>query len=289
MAGYGYNEIWKIATDFDSFPPPDPIPTKNLLNISTRARAGAAEEAMIGGFIVQGSAAKKILVRGVGPSLPLTGALSNPVVDLYNSAGELIGTNDDWISNRLNILASHVPPRSPREAAVQITLDPGAYTAIVHDVNGQAGQALVEVYDLDPADSLLANISTRGKVGLDDEVMIGGFIIGGVEPTEVLVRAIGPSLAALDISQPLVDPVLELHDYAGTLIATNDNWRLEQQTEITATGIAPTDDRESAILATLDPGSYTAIVRGGGGTTGVGLVEVYNLGQSGSDETQRKK
>ncbi len=289
MAPGGSTEIWKFSVDFDLFPPPDPIPTKNLLNISTRARVGADEEAMIGGFIIEGPNPKKVLVRGLGPSLPLTGALSNPVLALYNSSGELIATNDNWTSNHLDILASHLPPSSPREAAIEMTLDPGAFTAIIHDVTGQAGQALVEVYDLDPADSLLANISTRGEVGLDDEVMIGGFIIGGVESTDVLVRAIGPSLAALGVSQPLVDPVLELHDYEGTLIATNDNWRSEQQTEIIATGIAPTDDRESAIMATLDPASYTVIVRGQGGTTGVGLVEIYNLGENGSDKAQHKK
>lgn len=148
---------------------------------------------------------------------------------------------------------------------------------MVRDRAGQPGLALAEIYDLDPKDSLPTNISTRGKVGLSDNVMIGGFIIGGEDPTKVLIRAIGPSLASQGIAQPLTDPVLQLHDADGGIIATNDNWRATQQTAIVATGIPPSDTRESAILITLDPGSYTAIVRGNNGTTGVALVEVYNL------------
>jgi hypothetical protein len=135
----------------------------------------------------------------------------------------------------------------------------------------------VEVYDLDPKNSLLANISARGKVETADNVMIGGFIIGGADPTKVIVRAIGPSLTTKGIQQPLADPILELHDGNGDIISTNDNWRSTQQAEVIATGIPPTDDRESAIVATLQPGSYTAIVRGLNSTTGVALVEVYNL------------
>jgi hypothetical protein len=160
------------------------------------------------------------------------------------------------------------------------TLEPGAYTAVVHDGTNRPGQALIEVYDLAPGDSLLANISTRGKVSTGDDVMIGGFIVGGADPIQVLVRAIGPSLGAQGVAQPLGDPVLELHDSTGALISTNDNWRSDQQADITATGIPPGDDRESAILATLDPGSYTAIVRGQGNTTGVALIEAYNLSQT---------
>jgi hypothetical protein len=218
-----------------------------------------------------------VFIRGIGPSLPLTGALPNPVLDLYDSSGKLMASNDNWIADRLNIIGSQLAPSSERESALAVTLVPGAYTAIVRDVNGQPGLALVEVYDLDPADSLLANISTRGKVQTGDNVMIGGFIIGGADPTTVLVRAIGPSLASQGIGQPLADPILELHDGSGNLISSNDNWRSDQEPAIIATGIPPTDDRESAIVATLQPESYTAIVRGQNDTTGVALVEVYNL------------
>jgi Matrixin/WD40-like Beta Propeller Repeat len=276
VAGYSA-EVWAFSTDLGSFPVPVADPRQNLLNISTRARVEAGESAMVGGFIISGTDAKKVLIRGLGPSLPLTGALSDPVLDLYDSSGTLIATNDDWISDRLNILASAIPPTSEREAAILTTLMPGAYTAVVRDVTGQPGLGLVEIYDLDPDHSVVANISTRGKVETDDNVMIGGFIIGGAANTDILVRAIGPSLAAYGIQAPLADPVLELHDQYGDIVATNDNWRSTQQSDIIATGIPPTDDNESAIVATLYSGSYTAIVRGQNATIGVALVEVYNL------------
>ena len=271
---YSGDQVWIFSTDLASFPP---LVTKNLLNISTRARVETGEDAMIGGFIVQGPDPKKVLIRGLGPSLPLTGALSNPVLDLYDSSGKLVASNDNRISNRLNILGTQLAPSSERESAILATLQPGAYTAVVHDLTNQPGLALVETYDLDPKDSLLANISTRGKVEMGDNVMIGGFIIDGADPTKVLVRAIGPSLAATGIAQPLADPILELHDGNGDLLSTNDNWRSTQQADIIATGIPPTDNRESAIVSTLQPGGYTAIVRGQNDTTGVALVEVYNL------------
>ena len=191
-------------------------------------------------------------------------------------------SNDNWTSDRLSIIGSQLAPTSERESAILVTLQPGAYTAVVRDLNNQPGLALVEVYDLDPKDSLLANISTRGKVETVDNVMIGGFIIGGADPTKVLVRAIGPSLSTKGILQPLADPVLEIHDETGGLISTNDDWRSAQQNDIIATGIPPTNDKESAILMTLDPGNYTAIVRGQNSTTGVALVEVYNLDSTAS-------
>ena len=269
-------EVWVFSTDFASFPPPV-HPTRNLLNISTRVRVEAGESAMIGGFIIKGSAPKKVLVRGLGPSLPLTGALSNPILELHDSIGKLIASNDNWISDRLNILGSLIPPLSERESAILTTLEPGAYTAIVHDVTNQPGLSLVEVYDLDAKDSFVANISTRGKVETGDNVMIGGFIVGGNLDTEVLLRAIGPSLASYGVSAPLQDPLLELHGRNGELISANDNWRSTQQAEIIATSLAPSDNRESAILPTLQPGHYTALVRGQNGISGIALVEVYNL------------
>lgn len=283
VATYGMTpEVWVFSTDFAAYPEPPPNPTFNLLNISTRVRVEVGENAMIGGFIVQGQVAKKILIRGLGPSLPLTGALSNPVLDLYGSSGTLIATNDDWISDRLDIFATALSPTNERESAILATLEPGAYTAVVRDRTGQPGLALVEAYDLDPASSVLANISTRGQVEEGDNAMIGGFIIGGDESVRVLVRAIGPSLSTQGITQPLADPVLELHDGYGQIVATNDDWRSTQQTEIIATGLAPADDKESAILVTLYSGGYTAIVRGPDGKAGVALVEVYDLESAGA-------
>ena len=279
VATYGLvPEVWVFSTDFAAYPEPPPNPALNLLNISTRGRVEAGENAMIGGFIVQGQTAKKILVRGLGPSLPLTGALSNPILDLYDSAGTLVATNDDWKSDQLDILGTTLPPTSEREAAILVTLEPGAYTATVRDRSGQPGLALVEAYDLDPTSSVLANISTRGEVQEGDNAMIGGFIIGGGHYVRVLVRAIGPSLSTQGVAQPLADPVLEVHDSSGRVIGANDDWQSTQKSEITATGLAPVGDKESAIVLTLSSDSYTAIVRGQNGTTGVGLVEVYDLG-----------
>jgi hypothetical protein len=140
----------------------------------------------------------------------------------------------------------------------------------------------VEVYDLGTASfdstsqARLAQISTRGNVLTGDNIIIGGFIVAGVT-TNVLVRAIGPSLSAFGIGNALRDTTLELHNGSGSLIFSNDDWRSAQEQQIIATGVPPTDDRESAIVATLDPGNYTAIVRGKGNTTGVALVEVYAL------------
>lgn len=275
----GGSEVWVYSSDFASYPPPL-SPTKTLANISTRARVESGENAMIGGFIIAGTEAKQVVIRGLGPSLPITGALSDPILDLYDSTGKLIATNDDWANNELAILSTLLPPGNKRESAISITLDPGAYTAIVHAANNQPGLSLVEVYDLDQKDSVLANISTRGDVESGDNVMIGGFIIGGTDATNVLIRAIGPSLASIGVAQPLSDPILEIHDSTGKLIISNDNWRSTQEAAIEATGIPPKNDLESAVYMTLDPGAYTAIVRGQDNATGVALVEVYNLDAS---------
>jgi hypothetical protein len=174
-------------------------------------------------------------------------------------------------------MATGLSPVENAEAAIVAVLAPGQYTAVVQGQNGEEGIALTEVYDLDPAsDSSLANISTRGFVNDNNEVMIGGFILRGPQSSTIVARAIGPSLAASGVTGALADPVLELHDGDGTIIGTNDNWR-ENQEEIQATGLAPENDLESAFVRILPPGGYTAIVRGSGGTTGIGLVEVYHL------------
>ena len=169
-----------------------------------------------------------------------------------------------------------IAPTNDKEAAILTALDPGAYTAIVRGVGGTTGVGPVEAYDLDSTvDSKLANISTRGLVQTGDNVMIGGFIVTGATPTNTLIRALGPSLPVMGA---LADPTLELHDGNGAVIATNDNWKDTQQAAIEATTIPPTNDAESAIVQTLAPGAYTAIVRGKNNTTGVALVEAYQLG-----------
>ncbi len=258
-------------------------PPSNLLNISTRLNVQAGDNVLIGGFIITGNDPKKVLVRGIGPSLGTFGVLnplSNPTLELHNPDGSVV-TNDNWSDTQQSeISASGLAPTNDLESAIIATLEPGTYTAILSGKNGGTGVGLVEAYDLDQAvDSQLGNISTRGFVQAGDNVMIGGLIVagGGEGNSTVVVRAIGPSLGAFGVANPLQDPTLELHDGSGAIVAFDDNWQDLQEAEITADQLAPSDDRESAIEATLSPGAYTAIVRGAGDTTGVGLVEAYNI------------
>lgn len=262
-----------------------------LLNISTRLQVGTDDNVLIGGFILQGTEPKTVLIRAIGPSLEtagVMGAIADPTLELHDDTGALIGQNDNWTTTQIGgvitddqfvaIFTSGLPPANSAESAIIATLEPGAYTAIVAGADSSTGIGLAEVYDLGPAAALgkLANISTRGFVQTGDNVMIGGFIIGN-QTSEVLVRGIGPSLTPLGVSGALADPTLDLHDGNGALLASNDNWRSDQETEIDATGLAPDDDAESAILQSLAPGAYTAILRGVADTIGVGLVEAYNL------------
>jgi hypothetical protein len=256
---------------------PPPPPVRHFGNISTRLSVGTGDNVLIGGFIVTGTQSKQVIVRGIGPSIPLPEVLANPFLELHDSTGAIIASNDDWInsSNKQAIIDSTLAPTNDKEAAILMTLSPGAYTAILSGVNGTSGAGLVEVYDLDStADSKLANISTRGFVQTGDNVMIGGLIILSEAPTKIILRAIGPSLP---VTGKLADPTLELHNGDGDLIFSNNDWRNDQEADIMATGLQPTSDKESAIVATLDPGLYTAIVRGVNNTTGVALVEVYDL------------
>ena len=251
-----------------------------LGNISTRLDVGTGENVAIGGFIVTGTQAKQVVVRALGPSLPLGGVLADPILELHDSSGETIASNDNWpeSANQQAIIDAGFAPSNDKESAILMALEPGLYTAIVRGVGGTSGVALVEAYDLDrTVDSKLANISTRGFVQTGENVMIGGLIILGDGNTDILVRAIGPTLANVGVDGALEDPILELHDKDGSLIVSNDDWKEPQQAQIEGTGLAPTDDRESAILATLSSDSYTAIVRGKSDTTGVALVEVYNV------------
>jgi hypothetical protein len=217
--------------------------------------------------------------------LPVPGALADPVIEVHGSAGELLAANDNWneAATRQQIIDSGLAPANDSESALWGVINPGAYTVILSGKNGGTGVGLVEVYDLDrTVDSELANISTRAFVDTGDNAMIGGLIIGGGTDggtARVLVRALGPSVP---VTGALGDPTLELRDDTGTLVASNDNWKTRpdggsQQAEIEATALQPSNDLESALVRTLPPGNYTAIVRGTNNTTGVGLVETYNL------------
>jgi len=194
----------------------------------------------------------------------------------------LIASNDNWRDDAVSasrLTASGLAPQSDLDSAMVTTLAPGSYTAIMSGKNGSMGMGLVEVYDLDSASNTrLANISTRGLIGTGDNVLIGGFILGGNgSEARVLFRAIGPSLVPAGVGNAVANPTLELRDSNGVLLQSNDNWKDTQETAIEATGIAPSEDLEAAILVTLPPGAYTAIAAGQGGTSGIGLIEIYNL------------
>lgn len=279
------NYVRQNTPDIGAFELGATIPV-TLANISTRGVVGTGDGVMIGGFVITGSGAKSVLVRAIGPSLSnppanLANTLQNPTLTLFNSSGAKITSNDNWAdaANAASI-PSNLRPSSPLESAILITLNPGAYTAIVSGVGGGTGLALVEVYDLNStAASKLENISTRGLVGTGDDVMIAGFIVRGPDSDKVLARAIGPSLGnpPFNIANALQNPTLSIFDGNGAKVASNDDWQTTQQTEIIATGLPPSNNFESALVITLIPGNYTAIVSGVGGTTGVALAEVYGL------------
>lgn len=257
------------------------------MNISTRARVETGNNVLIGGFIITGSAAKKVIIRAIGPSLSrhgLSDVLADPTLELHDGKGALLQSNDNWQNNSsqaLQISASGLAPANNLESAIVATLQPGNYTAIVRGKNSGQGIALAEVYDLDPAaDSQLGNISARAYVQTDNDVMIGGFIIGNnIGATNVIIRAIGPSLAQRGLSNVLADPTLELRDANGALLQSNDNWQddPDQAARISAANLAPSNSLESAIWVSLAPGNYTAIVKGKNNGVGIGLVEVYSL------------
>jgi hypothetical protein len=240
----------------------------------------SGDSVLIGGFIVTGDLPKRVAMRGLGASLAaagISGALSDPELELYDSAGDLVEQNDNWTSNPPADVPDGLAPTDSLESLIVTTLAPGSYTAVLRGSNGSTGVSLFELYDLDAQNSRIVNISTRGVVKAADGAMIAGFIIGGDDPTKVIVRAIGPSLSKSGIEGALLDPNLELRDSDGSLIFSNDSWRSDQEQQLIDSTVAPTDNREAAIVATLPPGSYTATVRGKGDTTGVSLVEVYNL------------
>ena len=276
-----------------------PFPGSQLGNISTRAFVQTGDNVMIGGFIVQGSQTKRVIIRAIGPELTRFGVpnpLFNPTLELHDGTGALIASNDNWMttiiggivtSNQfVEIRDSGHAPGDGRESTIIADLAPGNYTAIVRGVDNMTGVALAEVYDLSgDASSILGNISTRSFVQTGDNAMIGGFIVQGTQPKRVIIRAIGPELTQHGVPNPLADPTLELHNGTGVLIASNDNWQTtviggiiirNQVQAIMLSGHAPTQPSESAIIADLPPGNYTAIVRGVNNTTGVALVEVYD-------------
>ena len=280
-------------------PTPTPAGTPGILgNISTRLQVGTGNNVLFAGFIVQGNALKKVLIRSAGPSLTqfgVTGALTNPQMELHD-ASSTIGRNDNWQTTQLGgvitsdqaaeIQNSGFAPRDPNEPVIIATLPPAGYTTIVQGAGDVQGVATVELYDLSPNNGAnLANISTRGFAQTNDNVLIGGFIVVG-QPLKVMIRATGPSLSSFGISNALANPRLELHDGNGTLTANNDNWQStqiggiitsDQSAAIQSSGLAPSNPAESAVMATLPAGAYTAVVQGVNSGTGIAVVEVYTV------------
>ena len=275
--GGSFDVVWKQGTSATD---------ATLLNLSTRARVGPGADALIGGFIVRGDVPKKVIIRAIAPSLgggnglPIQGILADPMLDVHNGAGDIIFSNDDWVSSpqKQAIIDSTIPPAHEKEAAIVMTLPPGNYTAVVTGKSAAAGIAVVELYDLDPSSSSqLVNVSSRGRVESNENAMIAGVIVGGTLPTKVVVRALGPSMrvAGEPVPDALQDMVLELRSSNGDLLV--DSAQLRQSAEaIAETGLTPPHEKEAALVAPLMPGNYTAIVRALG-SQGVALVEVYNL------------
>jgi len=253
-----------------------------LANLSTRVQVGNGNNVAIVGFIITGNAAKQVVVRALGPSLTNAGVrsvLSDPLLELYDAGGNLLSNNNDWQETQAQALRdANLAPANDLEAAILTTLAPGAHTAVVRGNGNATGIGLVEVYDLQTsAASKLGNISTRGLVGTAENVMIGGTIVTGPDPARVVFRALGPSLAAAGIQNALSDPLLDLFNANGGRILSNNNWKDLQQAAIAGAGLAPPNDLESAIVADLAPGNYTAVVSGVNGASGVALVEAYHL------------
>jgi hypothetical protein len=262
-------------------PTPTPTSTAQLQNISSRLRIQTGNNVGIAGFVVGGTEPKKLLIRGLGPTLAqfnVTGVMQDPTLELHDGSGSLITTNDNWKdTQQAEITATQLAPPADAEAAILATLRPGAYTAIQMGVGGGTGVGLIEVYDVDPLSaSRLINISTRGLVQTGNNVLIAGCsLAGGSGSNEVVIRALGPSLVSFGVNNALPNPVVTLYDSNANVIIANDNWKDSQQRAIENTGLQPPNDLDAAILATLPTGNYTAIVTDKNGSIGVGLVEVY--------------
>lgn len=262
-------------------------PASALVNLSTRAFVGTGGNVVIGGFIVQGSQSATIVIRGIGHSLAaqnIARPLTDPVIDLLNSAGETIASSDDWVveRNAATIASYRLDPVNSRESALLETLKPGAYTVVLKAFDSGdgdlTGTGIIELYDLHTTNGRAGNISTRGQVLRGDDIMVAGFIIGGGTRKELVIRGLGPSLTAAGVANALRNPTLELRDASGTLIRQNDDWQTDPQAAaVRSSGLAPPNSREAALQANLNSGLYTAILRGANNTTGTALVEIYDL------------
>ncbi|MBA3962030.1 MAG: aryl-sulfate sulfotransferase [Chthoniobacterales bacterium] len=274
-----YNSV-PLHLESTKFPTVGP----QALNISTRGLVSSSDDTLIGGFIVTGTESKQVALRLLGPSLVNSGVASpvaNPVLTLFDAAGKLITTNDNWANDpaAAQLTAEGLAPKNSLEAATQQRLAPGTYTFVARSADSSSGVGLIEAYDLSPKPaSRLANLSTRGFVGTGDDVLIGGFIVGDVANTNLVVRALGPSLTNFGVAGPLADPLLTIYDKDGSAIAANDNWQTDgHATDLQKKGLAPANAAESALILFLPAGTYSAVVTGTNAASGVGLVEFYDI------------
>jgi bacillolysin len=258
----------------------NPLLLNRLENLSTRGFVGRGERVLIGGLVISGNERKTVLIRASGPALRdagVNGVIEDPKIDLL-SGTTLIASNDDW-QNHAN--AQQVPiqlqPSDTLESAIVITLDPGAYTAIVSGFNGGEGIGLVEVFELsDTRLTRLQNIATRGFIGTGDQVLIGGLIISGQESKKVVIRAKGPSLIDAGVSNVIADPEMFLFSGADRIDENND-WQNHQNMDDIPIELRPNNDKEAVISRELPPGAYTVIVSGVAGTAGIGIIEVFEI------------
>ena len=253
-----------------------------LVNLSTRALCKTGDAVLVNEFILQGTGNETVVLRGIGPSLADLGvpdALEDPTSSLLNARGRTLDANDNWMDNPNadRIVAVGLQPTDPLESAMIDPLRHGTYTFVEQGTHRVQGVALPEIYDLSDGGLQLSAVGTRGLVSTEDNVMISGFIIADSSPISLLIRALGPSLADAGLHRVLPDPLLELHDGDGNLIFSNDNWRDTQEAEIEATGLAPTNDLESAMVVDLFPGKYAAVFSGVDETIGLGFLQIYSL------------
>ncbi len=263
--------------------------TDRLISLASRGRVGAGEKLLISGFVINGPAAKPVLVRGVGPGLSSLGVqavLADPRIRIFHGS-TLIAENDNWDAHAVAAIAARVGafalPDGSKDAAFVATLEPGAYTA---HITGGEGVALAEIYDAseNPQSEYqrLIDIATRGEVGTGENILIGGFVIAGNAPKRVLVRGVGPTLATQGVAAPLADPVLKV--FAGsTIVAENNDWGSDAAITAAETAVGAfhlaSGSKDAALLLTLKPGLYTVHVAGANNTTGVALVEIYEVAE----------
>ena len=262
--------------------PPSPTGNAQILQISTRGRVGTGDDVLIGGFIIQGTAPKKVIVRAIGPSLGafgVAGALPNPKLELFDGTGTVLATSDDWKDTQeQEIIDTGLAPTNALESAIVADLAPGSYTAIVSGSAGGTGVALVEVFDLEEESGKLANISTRAKIGLGDDVMIGGFILKGPQSQKNVIRAVGPSLGTAGVAGAIPNPALELYNSTGGLLQMNEDFNQNRDAgTIRSLGLGLVNGLEAGLFFEGAPGNFTVIMRGEDGATGIGLIEIYGV------------